>query len=121
MPRWDSAARERQRQLIKIQHPWCHSTGPTSDYGRLVSSQNSQKHRRKNHHSVSSVSPSQKGDIDIDRPMEVGDFVKYIGDFAPTLQQCRGQPMMVLGFSSGAVACHLKGSGGDKRPRMLPV
>ncbi|MFB8788884.1 MAG: hypothetical protein U7123_08535 [Potamolinea sp.] len=114
MPRWTPEARMRQSELAKITKPWKHSSGPQSRYGKWVASQNARK--GKLHQSASFVSPLIESDKipepsqdEDSRPLAVADYVIYVGDWAPTLQQCRGEPMMVLGFSNGAVACQVGG------------
>ena len=43
MPRWTPEAREKQSQLIRQWQPWQHSTGPTTDQGKAISSQNARQ------------------------------------------------------------------------------
>ncbi|MEP0873006.1 hypothetical protein NDA01_24770 [Trichocoleus desertorum AS-A10] len=43
MPRWTAEARERQRQLIKEWQPWEQSTGPRTQEGKEISSQNARR------------------------------------------------------------------------------
>jgi hypothetical protein len=43
MPRWTPEAREKQRQLIKQWQPWENSTGPKTEQGRGISSQNARR------------------------------------------------------------------------------
>lgn len=43
MPRWTPEAREKQRQLIKQWQPWERSTGPRTEQGKEVSSQNARR------------------------------------------------------------------------------
>lgn len=105
MPRWDSASKNKQRLLIQQQQPWQKSTGPRSEYGRLVSSRNAVKKKRSFLTDVSSMSPKIEGDMD--RPLQIGDRVSYIGGFQPTLDVCGGQPLKVVGLDevAGAIAC----------------
>jgi hypothetical protein len=74
VPRWTEQTKQKQRDRILHQRPWLESTGPRSDYGRLVSSQNAtKKHRRRQ----SEPHPNQQSEID--RKLEIGDRVKYTG------------------------------------------
>jgi hypothetical protein len=41
---WTEERRQRQREAIKSWSPWISSTGPTSEKGKLKSSENSYKH-----------------------------------------------------------------------------
>jgi hypothetical protein len=43
MPRWTPEAREKQRQLIKQWQPWERSTGPRTEQGKEISSQNARR------------------------------------------------------------------------------
>ncbi|MBD2093581.1 hypothetical protein H6F90_00230 [Trichocoleus sp. FACHB-591] len=43
MPRWTAEARERQRRLIKEWQPWESSTGPRTEQGKEISSQNARR------------------------------------------------------------------------------
>lgn len=43
MPRWTPEAREKQRQLIKQWQPWEQSTGPRTEQGKEISSQNARR------------------------------------------------------------------------------
>ncbi|MBW4490766.1 MAG: hypothetical protein KME12_23580 [Trichocoleus desertorum ATA4-8-CV12] len=43
MPRWTSEARAKQAELIKNWTPWKKSTGPRTDDGKAIASQNSLK------------------------------------------------------------------------------
>ncbi len=103
MPRWTEQTKQKQRDRILHQRPWLESTGPRSDYGRLVSSRNAtKKHRRRQ----SEPHPNQQSDID--RPLEIGDRVKYTGGFPPTMLACGDSPLEVLGFcqlGTGALLC----------------
>ena len=40
---------------------------------------------------------------DSDRPLKIGDRVRYIGNFQPTFEACVGEPLEVLGFAEGAI------------------
>lgn len=44
MPRWTKSARKRQSELIKQWKPWNHSTGPHTEEGKEISSQNARKY-----------------------------------------------------------------------------
>mgnify|MGYP006258063801 FL=1 len=44
MPRWTKSTRKRQSQLIKQWKPWNHSTGPRTEEGKEISSQNARKY-----------------------------------------------------------------------------
>ncbi len=44
MPRWTASARKRQRELIKKWKPWNNSTGPRTEEGKEISSQNARKY-----------------------------------------------------------------------------
>ena len=105
MPRWNSTAKNKQRLLIEQQRPWQKSTGPRSEYGRLVSSRNALKKKCSFLTDVSSMSQQVEGDID--QPLKIGDRVCYIGNFQPTFDSCAGQPLTVVGFdeAAGAIAC----------------
>jgi hypothetical protein len=43
MPRWTPEAREKQRQRIKQWQPWEKSTGPKTEQGKEISSQNARR------------------------------------------------------------------------------
>ena len=98
MPRWDLLSREKQRQLIREQKPWRQSSGPTTQHGKKMSSQNSRKRHRR-HLALARDRIKQK--------LLSGDRVKYIGGFTPTMQAC-GDSLEVAGFCSlgtGAICC----------------
>jgi hypothetical protein len=103
MPRWDSVNREKQAQRIREQKPWLRSRGPSSPYGRAVSSQNA---RRKRPQFVSFATPAVR-DSDTHTPLQLGDRVTYMGWHQPTLVVCQGLTLKVVGFdeAAGAIAC----------------
>lgn len=108
MPRWDSLAKQRQSERIRKQKPWLSSSGPLTEYGRWVSSQNARKHRRRQN--VTSVSPAQESDTE--RPLEIDDHVAYLGGYEPTMRACGNELMVVAGFcqlGTGAIACQTVG------------
>lgn len=112
MPRWDAIARINQSELARQNQPWKHSSGPKSQYGKWVSSQNARK--GKSHQNASPMSPSHKSDKILEpsqdedsRPLAVGDHVTYTGTFCHSLEACGGGVMQVWGFSNGAVGCHI--------------
>lgn len=107
MPRWTEQSRELQRERCQKQRPWTRARGPSSPYGRAVSSQNA---RRKRPQFVSFVAPAVH-DSDTCKPIQIGDCVSYIGDFQPTFDVCGGQPLKVVGFDepAGAIACRTAG------------
>lgn len=43
MPRWDEAARKRQAELIRHWQPWEQSTGPKTERGKAIASQNARR------------------------------------------------------------------------------
>lgn len=119
MPRWDSASKDKQRLLIQQQRPWMRSTGPRSEYGRQISSRNAAKKKRtlsQQLHFGFTAFCENAAEVALDvafvshtdRPMEIGDRVIYVGDFAPTMFFCGHEPMLVAGFcqlGTGAIVC----------------
>jgi hypothetical protein len=110
VPRWDSASKDKQRLLIQQQRPWLLATGPRTDYGRSVSSKNAaKKHRRCQSEPLAPTSMSSDVTFvshlnDTDRPLKIGDRVKYIGGYQPTFDVCQGLPLKVVGFDEAAGA-----------------
>lgn len=105
MSRWSPEARERQAELCRQQKPWLDSTGPTSEYGRRVSSRNAKKYRSQasKDSNVSFVSQQIEGDID--QPLQIGDRVTYIGGYEATMLACGDETLEVIGFDGSAIAC----------------
>lgn len=103
MPRWDSASKNKQRLLIQQQQPWQKSTGPRSEYGRLVSSRNALKKKCSFLTDVSSMSQEIEGDID--QPLEVGDFAVYVGSDPMIASVCSGKKLEVFALCEGWVRC----------------
>ncbi len=98
MPRWTEQSLQLQRERCQKQRPWTRARGPSSPYGRAVSSQNA---RRKRPQFVSFVSPAVQ---DSDRPLKIGDRVTYVGGYQPTFDVCQGLPLKVVGFDETAGA-----------------
>jgi hypothetical protein len=108
MPRWTQQTKQQQRERIQKQKPWLQATGPRSDYGRSVSSKNAaKKHRRRQSSDVTFVSHLNQ-QSNSDRPLQVGDRVKYVGGYQPTMLACGDSLLKVVGFcemGTGAIAC----------------
>ncbi len=98
MPRWTEQSLQLQRERCQKQCPWTRARGPSSAYGRAVSSQNA---RRKRPQFVSFVTPAVQ---DSDRPLQVGDRVTYVGGYQPTFDVCQDLPLKVVGFDETAGA-----------------
>ena len=74
MPRWTFQARAKQAELIKKWKPWKASTGPQTESGKAISSQNALKHGMRSQQAIA-----------IDR--EINEDLKQLQDFLKQLQQ----------------------------------
>lgn len=102
MPRWTSESRLRQAELCRKNRPWLDSTGPTSEYGRRVSSQNARKDGQC-HFGLTPV--SSPDNVTEAKSIEVGDFAVYIG-FDPAIASvCSGKKLEVFALWEGWVRC----------------
>jgi hypothetical protein len=113
MPRWDNSAKQRQAELCRLTRPWLQATGPCSEYGRWVSSQNAKKHRRRfqvagcdtgqepEHHSDVTVKPK--------RDIQIGDRALYTGHDPAIALICQGRTMEIFRVQQDLALCWVSG------------
>ena len=118
MPRWTEQAKQQQRLLIQEKQPWLKSTGPVTPYGKQVASRNALKKKKPLSQQLHSTFTPPCENVafvshlnqqsDTDRPLEIGDRVRYVGGYQQTMLACGDGPLLVAGFCSlgtGAIAC----------------
>jgi hypothetical protein len=106
IPRWDSLAKQRQAELCRLTRPWTRSTGPVTPFGKQVASRNAVKKKQPLSQQLhSAFTPNQESDTD--RPLQVGDVVRYVGGYQATFNVCQGLPLKVVGSdeAAGAITC----------------
>jgi len=118
VPRWDSAAKDKQRLLIQEQRPWLKSTGPTTTYGRLVSSQNAKKHRRRFQGTGCDTFvqafeeiPERHSDVTVKptRGIQIGDRALYTGHDPAIALICQGRTMEIFRVQQDLALCWVSG------------
>jgi hypothetical protein len=126
MPRWDNLAKQRQAELCRQQRPWLKASGPRSDYGRLVSSRNAKKHRRRfqvagcdtvqeSETLVQALEevPERHSNVTVketrDIQIGVGDRALYVGCDPAIALICQGRTMEIFRVQQDLALCWVSG------------